>query len=166
MRITLLSIPFALVACSVSEPTDEALVMPAAALHGSPARALAGAHRHYTLEELPTEFPGGTSQASKAVCARDAVVGAASITAFLDVRPVVYADGVLTDIGTPANRVGQAFDGNAQGEIVGAVAIPGPTPGSSMGGGHAFLYRDGVLMELPGIGGNTSSAAAINEREV
>jgi probable HAF family extracellular repeat protein len=166
MRTTLFSIPFALVACSVADPSDEALVMPAATVHAPPGRALAGAHRHYTLEALPTGVPGGTSQASKAICAGDGIVGSASITAFLDVRPVLYADGVVTDLGTPAGRVGQAYDGNALGEIVGAAAIAGPTPGTAIGNGQAFLYRDGALMVLPGIGGESSQAFAINEREV
>jgi len=163
MRITLLSIPFALVACTVAEPSDEALVMPAAATHGSPGYSLAGARRHYTFEALPA--PAGRSFASKAICAGDGLVGSATFRDLTDEHPVLYADGVLTAF-APPDRVGRAYDSNALGEIVGTTALAGPTPGTTICCGEAFLYRDGLLQNLPGIGGQSSQAFAINDREV
>ena len=111
----------------------------------------------YTIEELPTVVPFGTSTASKAICAHHAVVGAASFHSSDELHAVVLdASGVTEDLGTLGgiSSVGRA--GNARGEIVGAYATGFTT--------YAFLSRDGVMQDLGTLGGAFSDAFAINNR--
>jgi len=112
-------------------------------------------HR-YHIEEIPTPVPGGFTSAARAICS-GGVVGAADITAPDQFHAVLYEAGKLTDLGTLGGSLSRAQDGNAQGSIVG-----GSTKVPFTG---AFVYRDGVMTELPGIGGEDAEAWAINNRE-
>lgn len=109
----------------------------------------------YRIEALPTLAPGN-SQAAKAICATGGVVGTTAV-ASNQYHAVLYANGVLTDLGTLGGTGSSALDGNAAGTIVGNSAAPNF--------GRAFVYRDGAMTELSGIGGEYSNAYAVNDRE-
>ena len=64
-------------------------------------------------------------------------------------RPFVYRDGAVTELGGPATR-GEAAAINSRGQIVGSID------------GRAFLYDGGELRDLGTLGGNMSTARAIN----
>src|SRR5258705_4954674 len=128
---------------SIPPEPDEAAAAPT-----TRAATFAGAakiHAHgYTIVAIPSGVAFGRTYAGKAICAGDAVVGAADIETFAEEHPIRFdADGVH-DLGSLGGRIGFAHDGNAGGVIVGTSSIAGPTPGSSRPG-HAFLHRDGVM---------------------
>jgi probable HAF family extracellular repeat protein len=109
----------------------------------------------YTIELIPTT--AGGSQATKALCHGDGVLGSSQVSASAH-HAIVYEDGALRDLGTLGGDISVAHDGNWRGTIVGQ-STTGPS-----GVGQAFVYRNGVMTGLPGIGGNSSEASAINER--
>jgi probable HAF family extracellular repeat protein len=111
-------------------------------------------HR-YHIEEIPTPVPGGDTTGARAICS-GGVVGTADITPNV-FHAVLYKDGQLTDLGTLGGPLSNGEDGNAQGTIVGS------SNNATFNG--AFAYRDGVMTELPGIGGEDARAWAINNRE-
>ncbi len=141
-------------ACTVAEPTEGEL----------PAKATGDEHTadttrnvvspRYTIEELPTAVPSGASVASKAICARRAVVGTASFNSFSEVHAIVLDASGVTDLGTLGGLSSHGHAGNASGAIVGASSTGSAT--------HAFLYRDGVMQDLGTLGGASSGAFAIN----
>lgn len=71
---------------------------------------------------------------------------------------VLYQNGTLTQLGIfPGGSYSSAHDINIRGEIVGGSATDG------FNGEHAYVYRDGKMIDLGTLGGPTSSADAIND---
>ena len=68
----------------------------------------------------------------------------------------LWADGVVTELGTLGGYYGGAYGINDRGEIVG-------TSGTASGSQHAVLWQDGVITDL-GVGSSSSAARAINNR--
>jgi probable HAF family extracellular repeat protein len=68
-------------------------------------------------------------------------------------RAYVYLDGALEFFGPPDTGVS---DINERGDIVGAAVFDGDEP-------HAYLYSQGKMTDLGGLGGGFSTASAIND---
>ncbi len=80
---------------------------------------------------------------------------------------VVWKDGQIISLGTLGGDVSFANAMNNRGEVVGLSANAIPDPFSFLGVGtqiRAFLWRDGVMLDLGDLGGPDSWAASINER--
>ncbi len=111
----------------------------------------------YTIEELPTALPSGASIASKAICARRAVVGTATLGSSSEYHAIVLDASGVADLGTLGGLTSHGRGGNASGAIVGASSTGSTT--------HAFLYRNGVMQDLGTLGGASSDAFAINSSD-
>jgi probable HAF family extracellular repeat protein len=131
----------------------------------SGAHAAAQAEPRYTLTSLG-DLGGGESR-PQAINNRGQVVGQ-SRTATNRNRAFLWEDGVMLDLGV-LNNVGagssSAIGINSRGQVVGSAstAFDGP----SFGLAHAFVWEDGVMLDLgtlPGTTFSTSSASAINNR--
>jgi probable HAF family extracellular repeat protein len=75
-------------------------------------------------------------------------------------RAFLYADGVKKDLGILGGRESRAFGINDNGQVVGWSDTDFTTAGSE----HAFLYDNGVMIDLVGtlLNGERSHATAIN----
>ena len=97
--------------------------------------------------------PGSASSTLVRITDRGAMLG------YIDQVPHLWHDGAIT--GLPLDF---ATDINRSGDIVGAVSIF--VGGFQSFANRAVLYRDGVVHDLGTLGGNSSSARAINDRGV
>jgi probable HAF family extracellular repeat protein len=80
---------------------------------------------------------------------------------------VVWNDGEITTLGTLGGGLSYGNAMNNQGEVVGITANAVPDPFSFIGVGteiRAFLWRDGVMLDLGTLGGPDAWAASVNER--
>ena len=83
------------------------------------------------------------------------VVAGYGTTAAGDTSAFIYESGVLYSIGAGGNTLdSKAYGVNGAGQA----AVNANTPG----GGNAYVYDNGVLTQLPGLGGATTTAIAIN----
>jgi probable HAF family extracellular repeat protein len=112
----------------------------------------------YRLVEVPTGIALGGSRVSKLVCAKNLVVGSQQRSDGGYAIAFDYRTKTVTDLGNLGVQIAEGNDGNAQGTYVGDGARSG-------GGSGAFVSRGGVATELPGIGGNSSLAYAINAHD-
>lgn len=78
---------------------------------------------------------------------------------------VKWSGDAVTDLGTLGGDSSEASSINASGQIVGASGIK-PGGGSLLldGGAHAFLWTAGVMTDLGTLGGDSSSANALNDK--
>lgn len=75
-------------------------------------------------------------------------------------HPFLYANGVMTDLGTLGGNSSAALGINDLGQVVGYSNIP-----TGLHVSHAFLYSNGVLSDLEGqVGAGVSIANDINNR--
>jgi probable HAF family extracellular repeat protein len=80
---------------------------------------------------------------------------------------VLWKDGQITNLGSLGGGISFANAMNNRGEAVGIAANAIPDPSSFLGVGtqiHAFLWREGVMLDLGTLGGPDSWAASVNER--
>ena len=83
--------------------------------------------------------------------------------------PILWeADGPAVDLGTLGGTVGTAIWINNRGQVVGQSSLassPGTCNpfGPSVSGCHAFLWSEGVMTDLGTLGGNDSTAFALND---
>jgi probable HAF family extracellular repeat protein len=80
---------------------------------------------------------------------------------------VIWKDGKILGLGTLGGGVSFGNAMNNQGEVVGITANAIPDPLSLIGVGtqiRAFLWRDGVMLDLGTLGGPDSWGASVNER--
>jgi probable HAF family extracellular repeat protein len=83
---------------------------------------------------------------AEAINNRGIVAGQATLTDNKTWHPVLWQDGVISDLGVlPGDLVGAALSINNRGEVVGAsVSAPGPSTGNP----RAFVWRHGVMTDL------------------
>lgn len=72
-----------------------------------------------------------------------------------DSRAWIWEDGVMTDLGAPANHRNYAFGINELGQVVGSLQFPDPNPGR-----RAYVWEDGVFTDLGTLPGDTGSSAS------
>lgn len=131
-------------------------------------------HTRYTVTDLGTL--GGTFSQAAAINRNGRVSGSSTIAGDSAERAVVWREGVIIDLGTlggPNSRA--AADGspniNSKGQIVGLAETSTPDPlGEQFFCGYGtgltcvpFVWQDGVMTQLPTLGGNNGFANTINE---
>jgi probable HAF family extracellular repeat protein len=114
--------------------------------------------RNGVMEDLGRSFgnpPGSANSSASSIDDRGTIIGG------LDGRSVIWKDGVAT----PLPFEGNAYDINKFDAIVGSHTVynPGGWPEAVA---RAVVYRDGVLHELGTLGGQSSTAEAINDKGV
>ncbi len=80
---------------------------------------------------------------------------------------VVWNDGQIMSLGTLGGGLSYGNAMNNQGNVVGITTNTTPDPFSFLGAGtqtRAFLWRDGVMLDLGTLGGPDGWAASVNER--
>jgi probable HAF family extracellular repeat protein len=80
---------------------------------------------------------------------------------------VVWMDGQIMGLGTLGGGLSFGNAMNNRGDVVGITANSIPDPFSFLGTGtqtRAFLWRDGVMLDLGTLGGPDAWAASVNER--
>ena len=108
--------------------------------------------------------PGGTESCARGINDAGQVAGFSDVVledGSLTQHAFVWADGVMTDLGTLGGRSSQAFGINNLGQVVGWSQF---SPDDA--GVHAFLWADGLMVDLGTIGGGpdgNSMALAIND---
>jgi probable HAF family extracellular repeat protein len=116
-------------------------------LPASPALAAPAAYRVVDLGTLP----GQVTSSAAAINAHGLIVGRSGTQA------VLWRDGRIAALSTPAGTSSDAVDVNDRGEIVGDL--------TDENGNRAFRWRNGRITELPPLPGDTLSfAVAINNR--
>lgn len=116
-----------------------------------------------TLSDLGS-FQDGLSVAATAINDAGQVTGNMTLSGGGQ-RAFIYAGGAITDLGTlSSGTVSGASDINLAGHVVGTSNMGDPS-GSDF---HAFLYKDGVMLDLndlidPGLDWTLTGAAAIND---
>jgi probable HAF family extracellular repeat protein len=112
--------------------------------------------RNGVMEDLGKSFgnpPGSASSSVRVVTDRGTMLGA------VDNKPYIWRDGVASALPFEGN----VFDVNKSEAIVGSHTVfsPGGFPEAVS---RAFLFRDGVFLELGTLGGRSSTAEAINDK--
>ena len=80
--------------------------------------------------------------------------------------PFLWDHGTMTDLGTLGGSVGFAQCTNHRRQVIGdssVAAIPGACLAIGSPGCHAFLWENGVMTDLPTLGGDSSQAWWLNE---
>lgn len=127
---------------------------------GAPASAAqdGGAPRQYRAVDLGT-LGGYSGAAALNDCGQ--VVGSSGLPDG-GIHPFLWQGGVMTDLGLPPGmRYAYASDINGRGTVVGLGVIPSPPRWQ----GRAFLWRNGTMTDLGTLGGWSSSATAVNDRD-
>ena len=88
-------------------------------------------------------LPGGTFSQATAINEHNVIVGWANDKA-AEVEAIVWRDGKLVSLGDLGENPAAAWGLNNKGEIVGHSFITGKKYGPA----HAFLWRDGLMMDL------------------
>lgn len=83
--------------------------------------------------------PGWRSVAND--IADDGAIAGAEASAAYELQPVVWADGEKIELGSLGGHFGEAYATNGEGDVVGWSETAAGTP-------HAFLWRDGLLIDL------------------
>ncbi|MFC4906960.1 hypothetical protein [Actinomadura gamaensis] len=116
------------------------------------------------IKELP--FLPGSTTIAKALGVNNAgqAVGADTLESDLDAHAVLWSNGTVTDLHFGAGGDAQAKSINTAGVVVG-------DGGVAEGGGHAFIYRNGVATDLntlipAGSGVTLDTASSINDHGV
>ena len=88
----------------------------------------------------------GAGNVAEAINNRGIVAGQATLVDNTTWHPVLWQDGVISDLGVlPGDLVGAALNLNNRGEVVGAsVSAPGPSSGNP----RAFVWRQGAMTDL------------------
>jgi probable HAF family extracellular repeat protein len=73
------------------------------------------------------------------------------------VKPFLWRDGVMTDLGTLGGTLGFAGCPNYRGQVIGASDLSGDV------NSHAFLWENGTMYDLGTLGGPNSEAIWLNE---
>jgi probable HAF family extracellular repeat protein len=125
------------------------------------AQNAAGARRaflwtHDTLVDLGTL--GGDSSVASAINDRGQVVGLTTNAAG-EARVFLWTNGVMQDLGPTFASQPQFAFGNVRIDNPGRVVWQGQTPN----GTHAFLWRDGVVVNLGTLGGSHTFVTAMND---
>lgn len=107
----------------------------------------------YTVTDLGT-FGGEFSAALDINTAGHQIVGAATLASGA-LRPFLYENGQLINLGTLGGADGIASSINDAGDIVGQAD-------NAQGLRRGFLYHNGVMTEIPTLGGSESRASDIN----
>jgi probable HAF family extracellular repeat protein len=109
---------------------------------------------------------GGTiAQAVNALNDRGQVVGSTTMAGDQTHHPFLWDGMRLIDLGTFGGDNGEADWINDAGEVVGIAQPTTCPPGSNAGGGHAFLWRHGLLHDLGTTAGlDNSEAVYISSR--
>ena len=126
---------------------------------------------HYAVTDLGTL--GGTFSNAFGLNEHGSVVGLASLQGDSAFHAFLWRKGVMTDLGifggaaTPGFSI--AFGVNDSDEVVGFSETPTPDPlGENFCGDFLvclpFLWRAGVMLPLPTLGGTNGNAVAINNR--
>src|SRR5262249_55232266 len=118
-------------------------------------------YRNGGLRDIGT-LPGGFFSWAIAINDADQVVGYASSFQGSFVHAILYADGIMPDLGTLGgnNSYGRAI--NSAGDLVGASLLPDNR------NSHAFIYTGGVMLDLNDLidkssGWTLVGATAIND---
>jgi probable HAF family extracellular repeat protein len=113
---------------------------------------------------------GGFDSRAHGLNNRSQVVGVSSNAScpFLDFdecnRAFLWEDGDMIDLGTLGGREAVAFDINDRGQIIGISLAPRAIPNEfNEFDQHAFLWQDGVMIDLGRVG-EVSTPAGINAR--
>ncbi len=138
-----------LVAAGAAVVTVAGSLAPAVAMPGSATRAAAPSSS-YRVIDLGT-LPGASDSTALAMNERGDVVGQSGG------RAVLWRNGRIVDLGTPAGSFSSAVDINEHGDVVGYSLIGGTY--------QAFLWRRGRLVDLRALPGDQWSIPnAINDR--
>jgi probable HAF family extracellular repeat protein len=96
----------------------------------------------WVKEGASTTLPSlGGNAIANAINDREQIVGVSATANAAVSHAFLYSGGVLTDLGTLGGANSEALAVNTRGEIVGWSGVAG-------GGTHAFLWRDGALIDL------------------
>ena len=89
------------------------------------------------------------------------------MSGLLETRAAFWKDNEITDLGTFGGRWSVPLTLNDEGEVVGFASNAIPDPLALFLGGtqtRAFLWRDGVLLDLGTLGGDAAEALSVNHR--
>jgi probable HAF family extracellular repeat protein len=132
------------------------------------ARAQKQLQPHYNVTDLGTL--GGTFGEAFGVNNKGWVDGAASLPGDQNQHAFLWISGLITDLGTLGGPNSNAFIGpNEEGQVVGIAETSELDPQDEdfcgFGTHHRclpFLWKNGVMMPLPTLGGNNGAAEQIN----
>jgi probable HAF family extracellular repeat protein len=100
---------------------------------------------------------GGSYSSANAINDAGAVTGYAEIDDLGDYRAYIYANGMMSILGTLGGNYSQGYAINNAGMVAGYSFLAGDLIS------HAFLYAGGVTVDLGSLGGTDSYATGINE---
>jgi probable HAF family extracellular repeat protein len=107
---------------------------------------------------------GGTATASvNGLNERGEVVGGTYLPGDIQIHPFLWNGAKLIDLTAPpfgGSVNGEANWINDAGEVVGLAGLPAPCPGTSNWWQQAFLWKNGVMMDLGAVAGTPNSTAA------
>jgi probable HAF family extracellular repeat protein len=130
----------------------------------------AAAQAHYSVKDLGTL--GGTVGFAQGINNKGWVDGFANLPGDKKQHTFLWLDGLKIDLGTLGGPNSQAYLGPSErGQVAGLAETSTPDPNKRdfcfFGTGlicRAFLWLNGVMTDLGALGGNNSSAFAINNR--
>ena len=124
-----------------------------AATAGVPVQVLA---QTYIVTDLGT-LNGGPGSGAFALNEAGHVAGASNLppNGFI-LRPFLWLEGTMTDLGTLGGFTGLAYGVNNADQVAGTSTL-------TSGFGHAFLWEDGVMIDLGTPTNTASDASAIND---
>jgi probable HAF family extracellular repeat protein len=121
---------------------------------------------HYAVTDLGTL--GGTFSQAFGVNNKGSVVGYATLNGDTALHAFLWRKGVMTDLGTlAASPFSAAYSINDNDEAVGLSETSVPDPQNTCGDSLVCLpviWQDGVITDLPTLGGTDGQASAINNR--
>lgn len=129
-----------------------------------------GKTQHYTVQDLGTL--GGTFSWAYAISNKGSVAGFANLPGDTAFHAFLWRKGVMTDLGTLGGlNSSDLFYLNERDDVVGAAETSTPDPfGEDFCGWGTyltcapFLWRNGVMTQLPTLNGNNGGACSINNR--
>ena len=127
-------------------------------------------------------LPGGYNSFANSIDAEGAIVGSSEtgetdpVLGTVSCHPSVWMDGAVFDLGTLGGYEGLALQSNDHGQVVGVVTNNVPDSFLGLYGNgfpslfnygtqqRAFLWHDGVMIDLKTLGGPDAAAAYVNNR--